>query len=209
MSWLTAPPKGLTHHDCERGDPTKLGGEPPIKFVYDVPEPEDSKSRSSTLKIKFDTSEQYFNKFKGGNGKQAVRHMRAVNEPEKKKKYESLLASNRALKKAKKVWLSAHKEDEKDDTLKAAFMLKKDAFKELVAARKSMFEEVFGYFERLLGEMLTTQWQDICREETAPKDLYNLDGTKNATGKASGLSWGALRRCKCHFLLTVVTVDAS
>ena len=86
MSWLTALPKGLSHQDCERGDPTKFGGEPPIRFVYSMPEPEDAESRKSTVNIKFDNSEQYFSQFRGGNGEQAVRHMRAFNELVKKKK---------------------------------------------------------------------------------------------------------------------------
>ena len=211
MSWLTALPKGLSHQDCERGDPTKFGGEPPIRFVYDMPEPEDAESRKSTVKIKFDNSEQYFSKFRGGNGEQAVRHMRAFNELVKKKKFESVLAANASLKRAKKDWLAAHIEDStsEDDVKKTAYALEVEAFKELKAARKSLFEEVFGYYERLLDESLSAQWQDIVREETDTKNFHLLDGTTNSTGKPSGLSWGSLRRCKRRFLLTVVTVDAA
>ena len=102
MSWLTSLPKVLSHQDCERGDPTKFGGEPPIRFVYDVPEPDDTESRSATVKVKFDSTEQYFSKFRGGNGEQAVRHMRVSNELVKEKKFESVLGTNAALKKAKR-----------------------------------------------------------------------------------------------------------
>ena len=137
--------------------------------------------------------------------------MRAFNELVKKKKFESVLGANQTLKKAKRDWLSANKADStsEDDTLKTPYATEVEAFKELKAARKSLFEEVFGYYERLLDESLSAQWQDIVREETDTKNFHLLDGTTNKTGKPSGLSWGSLRRCKRRFLLTVMTVDAA
>ena len=144
--------------------------------------------------MNFDSTKQYFNRFKGGNGEQAVRHMRAFSELVKKKNYEPMLAANRALKHTKEAWLTTHVADETgdDNLLKAAFAIKKYAFKELMVACKGMFEEVFGYFEQLLGDTLTAQWQDICHEETTSKTFYHLTGIKNDTGKASGLRCGAL-----------------
>ena len=70
-----------------------------------------------------------------------------------------MLGANQALKKAKKDWLKAHKLEAtgENDVSKTAYASEMEAFKELVASRKSVFEEVFRYFERLLDESLSAQ----------------------------------------------------
>ena len=44
----------LTHKQCERGDPAKNGGLPPIRFVPDKPDESSTASKENLVTIKMD-----------------------------------------------------------------------------------------------------------------------------------------------------------
>ena len=62
----------LTHRQCERGDPAKLGGFPPLRFVPDKPSESEGK-KENTVTIKMDDHVQkIFYQFKSGNAERMI-----------------------------------------------------------------------------------------------------------------------------------------
>ena len=69
MKLRLALPDGLRHKDCERFDPAKLGGMPPMRFVPDPPSSqEEGEVKGERIKIAVnDSVSKYFTEFVTGN----------------------------------------------------------------------------------------------------------------------------------------------
>ena len=73
-------PAGLTNHKCERFDPAKMGGNPPIRFVAKKLEKEedDDKKSHNTVKIAIsDNVQKFFDLFEVGGPESVVKLIRS------------------------------------------------------------------------------------------------------------------------------------
>ena len=103
----------------------------------------------------------------------------------RKKKFKALLIANLAIKTQQDKLLTENTTDKtsSDTKLLTTFKQKEAALEEMKSARKTMFEEVFNYFEQLIAESLTPQWVDIVQDECYSENYIKLSGRNNTSGK--------------------------
>ena len=86
----------LTHRQCERGDPAKSGGLPPIRFVPEKPEDSETAKDSSVTIRMDDHVKKNFDTFKSGNAERAIEliqdHESIVADRKLKEKYDAASA---------------------------------------------------------------------------------------------------------------------
>ena len=86
----------LMHRQCERNDPTKCGGKPPIRFVPEVEDSDAVKTKGS-VKIRMDDDViKVFDTFKSGDAEAVVNlireHESIVSDHKLKEKYSAASA---------------------------------------------------------------------------------------------------------------------
>ena len=194
----------LTHKQCERYDPAKLGGLPPLRFVPDKPDESEGK-KENTVTIKMDDHVQkIFCQFKSGNAERMIEVTRA---------HKSIL-SDRKL----------------EERYNAAILLRDAAVNELAislgdAAEKKIIQTritkhektirtnspqvALDLFEKLLDTSNVSQWQSIVTNQCETIDYIALDGVRNTSGVARGRVFTSLEACYFAAILPVSSQDAA
>ena len=207
MKLRLALPDGLRHKDCERFDPAKLGGMPPMRFVPDPPSSqEEGEVKGERIKIAVnDSVSKYFTEFVTGNAESIAQlisdHENIVADLKLEEKYNEF----KKLKQAKEALLGdtdrmKKKTDEEKEELR-------DSVKELEASMVQTRQEAYDYFEKLIHPSLRQNWHKIVEEQCDSAEFVNLNGVKKTTKR--GRTFAALPACYKQVMLWSTTADAA
>ena len=136
----------LTHRQCERSNPTKSGGKPPIRFVPEKLEDFDA-NKTNTVKIRMDDEViKMFQTLKSGNAEAIVNlireHESIVDDRKLREKYDAAWA----------LWNTKRNAIKALDATSDADEIAK--LEEQISDHKetcaSSQQQAFGYFEKLL-----------------------------------------------------------
>ena len=191
----------LTHKQCERGDPAKSGGLPPIRFVPDKPD-ESDKSKDNLVTIKMDDHvKKTFKMFESGDTERVIElitdHQSIVSDRRLKEEFKAatdlLNVAKADLKRAK-------------TTDKPAINKKIEEYKK---TRIDAPQTAFHLFEKLLHPSNVQQWRQIVKDECDTAEYINLKGIRNKNGKARGRVFEALEACYFKVILPVCSQNAA
>ena len=201
-------PSGLKNRQCERFDPIKMGGLPPIRFVAtarkDEPEDDGETTKQNSVKIKInDKITKNFRVFVKGDAAAVVQLIRD---------HESIVDDT----KLRETWKAASDlVNTKKSVLKTLDKSKKSeidnlrmSIAELLATCKSAQDEAFDYFEKLLDRAHVPKWREIVRQECEEVPYIDFNG-KKITAKPRGKVFDALEACYLKVMLQVVPQDAA
>ena len=190
----------LTHKQCERGDPAKSGGLPPIRFV---PEKPDESEKDNTVTIKMDDHvKKNFKVFESGDTERVIALIQD---------HESIVADRKLkeeFKAAAALWNVAKTELAacKDAGERSAINKRIEEYKK---TRIDAPQTAFDLFEKLLHPCNVPLWRAIVKQECDTKDYVDLKGKRNTNGKARGRVFEALAACYFKVILPVCSQDAA
>ena len=214
MKLRTALPSGLTNKMCERFDPTRMGGAPPIRFVplstSASQKKEDGEEQASVkITISADITKRYFI-FKEGETEEVVELIRT---------HEGLIADKKLRErhavtigkqqKDKARYTTLTQQDSRSAEEKEEVQILKDLLEEYNTQLKEVQAEAFDYFKKLLDKSLVETWRQIVVEECETAEFINLKGVKNVSGNARGKNFASLLPCYFRVMLWVCTQDAA
>ena len=150
MKLKSALPTGLKNNQCERFDPSRVGGLPPVRFVpssHDEKEDSDEKEKEQMVKISVsDAVSKYFKVFKEGDTEDVVnliqRHESILSDKKLRAKY-STYAGLLSEKKAEFDTLKAKSKKTSEDVEELASL--KTAIKEYRVQASAVQDEAFDY----------------------------------------------------------------
>ena len=213
MKLRTALPSGLHHRMCERHDPSRMGGDPPIRFIPSTSasgkkDEEDADEARVKIHISSDV-QKYFPIFKEGDTEAVIDLIRIHQGILSDKKLEerclvvvNLITETRAT--ITKLTRKAQRSSDETQEVKDAQV----ALKEYKAQAKMLQEEAFDFFEKLLDRSLVPTWREIVKEQCESSDYVDLKGRKTGTSKR-GKVFSALMPCYFKMTLLVATQDAA
>ena len=196
-------PKGLTSRSCERFDATRMGGVPSIRFVPHASVSEEVGEEGEKIKISVtNTIQKYVKVFKEGGAEAVIQLIRQHESIVADRKLEESYNSASSLINAKKTAIRnlGRNSDEEKAELEAAIS-------ELKATCKSVQEEAYHLFEKLLDQSLVPKWQEIVKEQCDEGGYIDLNGRKKPTKR--GRTFFALKACYLQVLLEVAPQDAA
>ena len=153
----------LTHRQCERGDPAKSGGLPPIRFVPEKPD-DSEKGKDNTVTIRMDDHvKKNFDLFKSRNAERAIvlirDHESIVADRKLKEKYDAASA----------LWNVA-----KTELAQCTDADEKKAIEKRIEEYKKTCSDApqtaFDLFEKLLDPCNVPLWRAIVKAECDTKD---------------------------------------
>ena len=212
MKLKSALPTGLKNQQCERFDPSRVGGLPPVRFVpSSLNEKGESEEKEKEQMVKISVSDavsKYFKVFKEGDTEDVVnliqRHESILSDKKLRAKYSRYAA----LMSDKKIaWDTLNGKPRKTPEDKEELAALKTAIKEYRVQSSAVQDEAFDYFEKLLDQTLVPVWRDIVVEQCDTDGYVDLNGKKQ-TGKR-GRSFGSLQACYLQVVLSVSTQDAA
>ena len=210
MKLRTALPAGLTNRMCERADPDRLGGLPPIRFVPAPTAKQEDGEETDQVKITISSEvSKYYPVFKEGTAEDVINLIRVHEGIVTDKKLVENCETIRALFNNKKKRLAALplkplRSNEQQEEAKELHT----AMKEYNTQIKQVQGEAFDFFEKLLDQTLVTEWREIVKQECLTVDYIDLLGVKNTTGKR-GKTFLALTPCYYKVMLLVCDQDAA
>ena len=173
-------PAGLTNRKCERFDPGRMGGFPPIRFISENPEKDedDDTKKHNTVKIAIsDNVTKVFETFEKGGPEAVIKLIRDHESLVEDRKLRDIYNSASALWNEKKRVLTGL------DPISDAAEI--DDLKEQIAEHKAMCittqEEAFDYFEKLLSSENVPKWREIVKEQCDTNPYVDLKGRKMST----------------------------
>ena len=214
MKLRTALPSELTNKMCERFDPTRIGGAPPIRFVplstSAAQKKEDDEEQASVkITISADITKRYFI-FKEGETEEVVEliwmHEGLITD-KKLREHHAVTIGKQQKDKLRYTALTQQASRTADEKEEAQIL--KDLLEEYNTQLKEVQVEAFDYFEKLLDKSLAETWRQIVVDECKMADFNNLKGVKNASGNARGKNFGSLLSCYFRVMLWVCTQDAT
>ena len=177
MKLRTALPSGLVNKMCERHDPLRMGGAPPIRFVPTSPAlSKEDGEEPSKVKITISTEvSKYYTIFKEGTAEDVVNLIRRHEGIISNKKLKENCDMTLALISAKKEHLTVltNKPSQTSDNQWEVKELQ-EALKEYKIQVKQSQEEVFDFFEKKLDQKLVAKWRDIVKKECDSVDYIDL-----------------------------------
>ena len=192
----------LTHKQCERGDPAKSGGLPPIRFVPEKPD-ESEKGKDNTVTIRMDDHvKKNFNVFESGNTERVIGliqdHESIVADRKLKEEYEAASA----------LWNVAKTELGVCTDAGEKLAIEK-RIKEYKKTCNDAPQTAFDLFEKLLHPCNVPLWRAIVKAECDTKEYVDLKGKRNTNGKSRGRVFEALAACYFAVILPVCSQDAA
>ena len=166
----TTVPTDLKHSECERGDPAKNGGAPPICFVIETLA---SKEDAPTASIY--TSEEVketFHKFKEGSAEEMIEHVRTFWEIIRKLDLEDYYENTSLILEGQKHRLSegnAHGRKLRE---------LKESIDSTALDLKKTINRAFKTFTDLLDADVVQKWNDIVKKECRTKGYVGPDGVR-------------------------------
>ena len=209
MNSKTSLPENLKIKDCERFDPTKVGGAPPIRFVPETETTKESSEKDSKKQryVKITAVEgitKTYDIFHEGNAEAICRLIRDHEQIVEDKKLQERLESTNALIRAKRA--ERDEVDKLEDPEK--FLEMTEAIKELKATKVSFQAEAYDLFEKLLARTLVSKWREIVKEQCDTVPYIDLNGKKVTSGPR-GRTLAALKPCMFQVMLWNTDEDAA
>ena len=147
-------PKGRTSRSCKRFNATRMGGVPSIRFVPHASVSEEVGEEGEKIKISVtNTIQKYVKVFKEGGAEAVIQLIRQHESIVADRKLEESYNSASSLINAKKTAirnLGRNSDEEKAEL--------ETAISELKATCKSVQEEAYHLFEKLLDQSLVPKW---------------------------------------------------
>ena len=201
-------PKTLLATNFERYDPSRQGGQVPIRFVPEVvKEPDKKGSKSTTVKFKISpTVEKTFKVLIEGGTEAFINHIRLHKTIIADCKVKERAVAARALITSNRQEI-AHLTEQDAAANQDRIENLVDANKELNETVRTLVKDAFDYFEKILSPVLAIKWRKIVEEEVEGTDFVSLTGTK--PGKARGRDFPALSPCYFRFVRLVAPQDAA
>ena len=161
MKLRTALPSGHTNKMCERSDPSRMGGNPPIRFVPAHPTTSKEEGEEpSQVKITISNEvSKYYTIFKEGTAEDVV-NLICVHEvimTDKKLKENCKITLALFSSKKKRLTVLNNKSSCTSDTNKQEVKDLQEALKEYKTHIKMVQEEAYDFFEKLLDPKLVTE----------------------------------------------------
>ena len=212
MKLKSALPAGLKQQQCERFDPSCVGGVPPVRFVpSSLNEKEESEDKEKEKMVKISISEavsKYFKIFKEGDTEDVInliqRHDSIISDKKLYAKYSSyaglLSEKNDEFDKLK----AKSKKTSEDQEELAAF---KTAIKEYRVQANNVQDEAFDYFEKFLDQTRMPVWRNIVVEQCDTDGYVDLNGHRQT--RKCGSVFGSLQVCYLQVVLLVLTQDTA
>mgnify|MGYP007089475121 CR=1 FL=1 len=208
MKLRTALPSGINNKMCERHDPSRMGGDPPIRFV---PSPsssgkkEEGETEDNQVKITISADVQkYYPIFKEGDTEAVINlirtHQGIMSDKklqERHKVVENLVVDIKA-RITRLTRLPRRSDDEKQQVRED-----QEALKEYKAQLKQLPEEAFDFFEKLLDQSLVPTWREIIKTECETANFANFLG-QHVASVIRGKDFSALEACYYKNILLVV-----
>ena len=178
--WKLHIPKGVKLFKCKHLKIQKLGGDPPIRIVPQLASKDEAFPDSRMVSIKFGKDNDMYPKFVRGTGKNAVRHLllfwSLAEKLELKSNYQLWLKLKKAHQEELNTLISTgaeqgHKEIE-------------DAINECISLMKSVKQEFWQLFERLLDGPLVEGWKKIIKDECNGETHIAKGGIKKLSKRA-------------------------
>ena len=190
MKLKSALPTGLKHQQCERFDPSRVGGLPPVRFVpSSLNEKEEGDEKEKEHMVKISISEavsKYFKIFKEGDTEDVVnliqRHESIISDKKLHAKYNTYAALLTA-KKDNFDALKAKSKKTSEDIEELAAL--KSAIKEYHVQASAVQYEAFDSFEKLLDQTPVPVWRNITKEQCDTDGYVDLNGCRQ-NGKHGG-----------------------
>ena len=213
MKLRTALPSGLTNKMCERFDPSRMSGAPPIRFVPTTSTFSKKEDGEEPDQVKITISSEvskYYNVFKEGNAEDVINLIRThegiIADKKLKEQHEIIaaLVTNKKARLTKLTQQAKRTESEKEEVKSIELGLK-----EYKTQMKQLNEEAFDFFEKLLDQSLVAEWREIVKLECESVDYVDLKGRKNTSGHKRGKVFAALTPCYYKVMLLVCTQDAA
>ena len=213
MKLRTALPNGINNKMCERHDPSRMGGDPPIRFVPSLSasgKKEEGETEDNQVKITISADVQkYYPIFKEGDTEAVINliwtHQGIMSDKKLKERYaivEGLVVEIKA--RITRLTRLAHRTDDEKQQVREDQV----ALKEYKAQLKQLPEEAFDFFEKLLDQSLVPTWREIVKTECETANYVNLLGQR-VTLAARGKVFAALEACYYKIVLLVATQDAA
>jgi len=191
MKLRTALPNGIVNKMCERHDPSRMGGDPPIRFVPSLSasgKKEEGETEDNQVKITISADVQkYYPIFKEGDTEAVINlirtHQGIMSDKKLKDCYkiiDNLVVEIKA--RITRLTRLPHRTEDKKQQIRED----QEALKEYKAQLKQLPEEAFDFFEKLLDQSLVPTWREIVKNECETADYVNLLGqrvTSAACGK--------------------------
>jgi len=211
MKLRTALPSGLTNKMCERFDPSRMGGMPPIRFVPSSTETKkDEEESDDQVKITINSDVQkYYPIFKTGDAEAVINlirmHEGIISDKKLKERFDIVtkLAEPKKTKVKKLASQPSRTKDEKEEVQELEL-----ALREYNSQQKQIQEEAFDFFEKLLDISLVLTWRDILKQECDSADYIDHLGIQ-ITSAPRGRTFEALVPCYYKMVLLVATQDAA
>ena len=213
MKLRTALPSGLNHRMCKRHDPSRMGGDPPIRFIPSTSasgkkDEEDADEAKVKIHISADV-QKYFPIFKEGDTEAVIDLIRIHQGILSDKKLEERCKDvTRLITEKRSIITKLTRKDKRTSDEQQEVKEADIALKEYKAQAKMLQEEAFDFFEKLLDRSLVPTWREIVKEQCESSDYVDLKGRKTATSKR-GKVFGALKPCYFKMVLLVATQDAA
>ena len=197
-------PKDLVNKNCERFEPIRMGGVPSIRFVPDSTySSEDADDGDERVKISVtNTIQKYVKVFKEGGAEAVIQLIRLHESIVADRKLEESYSSASSLINAKKTQM---RNLDRNSTEEKAELV--TAISELKATCKSVQEEAYHLFEKLLDQSLVPKWREIVKEQCDEGGYIDLNGRKK--NQKRGRNFPALKACYLQVLLQVAPQDAA
>ena len=203
---LSACVSVLTHRQCERTDPARSGGLPPIRFVKAQPDESDAKIKKKTVTIKMDNQvKAVFETFTSGDAERAIElirdHQSIVSDRKLEEKHDAAQALCDALE-ADLLNLNAT-----NDADEIADINKEIEEHKLTCV--TVQQVAFDLFEKLLDPVNIPNWRKIVANCCDDKNYVDLNGKRNTSGMPRGRVFDALKPCYFAAMLPVSSQDAA
>ena len=198
-------PKELNNKQCERFEPIRMGGVPSIRFVpestYSSEDADDDKDERVKISVT-DTIQKNVKVFKEGGAEAVIQLIRLHESIVADRKLEESYNSASSLINAKKTQMRTLGRNDNEE--KAGLVT---AISELKATCKSVQEEAYHLFEKLLDQSLVPKWREIVKEQCDEGGYIDLNGRKKTQKR--GRNFLALKACYTQVLLQVAPQDAA